>query len=182
MTNFFYYDANGQKQGPVNDQQLKSLAAQGAITAQTPLETDSGHKGQAGQIPGLNFPVAAPSPFAQPQAGPSSQLTIHRPFATYGAAGSYDILMNGQKLGKVANSKTVTFPVPAGFAKLEIKAFGMRLAEPATINITAGQEKKITVRVKKNYHLTLILLILVAIIPGIIYSLVVPPCVIEEQN
>jgi hypothetical protein len=53
MPNFFYYDANGQKFGPVNDQQLKALATQGIIVPQTPLETDSGHRGTAGQIPGL---------------------------------------------------------------------------------------------------------------------------------
>lgn len=63
MTNYFYFDNLGQKQGPVNDQQLQALAARGTITPQTQLETDSGHKGMAGQIPGL-FP-ATPSLFAQ---------------------------------------------------------------------------------------------------------------------
>jgi len=72
MPNFFYTDANGQKQGPVNDQQLKALAAQGIITPSTPMETDSGHKGTAGQLPGLFaaasalFVQAAP---ATPSAG-----------------------------------------------------------------------------------------------------------------
>lgn len=63
MTNFFYFDQSGQKQGPINDQQLRALAAQGSITPQTPLETDTGHKGQAGQIPGL---FAAPAPELPP--------------------------------------------------------------------------------------------------------------------
>lgn len=57
MANYFYLDASGRKQGPINDQQLRTLAAQGVITPQTQLETDSGHKGLANQIPGLNFPV-----------------------------------------------------------------------------------------------------------------------------
>ena|GEM_PF-704744 len=61
MPNFFYFDANGQKQGAFTPQQLKSLAAQGVIGPQTPLEADSGHKGTAGQIPGL-FPVSAAQP------------------------------------------------------------------------------------------------------------------------
>lgn len=56
MTNYFYFDGNGTKQGPVNDQQLMALASQGVITPDTPLETEGGHKGVAGQIPGLNFP------------------------------------------------------------------------------------------------------------------------------
>lgn len=58
MTNFFYTDTSGQKFGPINDQQLQALAMRGAITSQTPLETDTGHKGVAGQIPGL---FAAPT-------------------------------------------------------------------------------------------------------------------------
>jgi len=73
MPNYLYLDANGQKQGPINDQQLKTLAAQGIITPDTPLATDSGHKGKAGQIPGLQFKTAAASPFVQPaQATPQS--------------------------------------------------------------------------------------------------------------
>ena len=55
MPNYFYIDANGQKHGLVNDQQLQALAAQGVITPNTPLETEGGHRGTAGQIPGLQF-------------------------------------------------------------------------------------------------------------------------------
>ncbi len=69
MPNFYYHNASGQKIGPVNEQQLHALVAQGVIGPQTPLETDTGHKGQAGQIPGL-FPMpAAQQPF-QPQPMP----------------------------------------------------------------------------------------------------------------
>ena len=66
MANFFYFDQHNQKLGPVTEEQLKELAAQGAITAQTPMETDTGHKGVAGQIPGMTFGTAAPNPSAQP--------------------------------------------------------------------------------------------------------------------
>ena len=59
MANYLYLDANGQKQGPVNAQQLKALATQGIITPDTPLKADTGHQGKAGQIPGL---FTAPSP------------------------------------------------------------------------------------------------------------------------
>ncbi len=58
--NYFYIDASGQKAGPVSDEQLKVLAAKGIITAETQLKTESGHKGLAGQIPGLNFPMPTP--------------------------------------------------------------------------------------------------------------------------
>ena len=61
--NFYYTDANGLKQGLVNEVQLKELAAQGIITPDTLLEAEAGQKGKAGQIRGL-FPTA-PSPFTQ---------------------------------------------------------------------------------------------------------------------
>jgi len=53
MPNYFYTDTNGQRQGPINDQQLRELAAQKRIQPDTPLETDTGHRGVARQIPGL---------------------------------------------------------------------------------------------------------------------------------
>jgi len=68
MANFFYYDQVNQKQGPVTEQQLKELAAQGVISLNSPMETDTGHKGTAGQIPGLF--AAAPPPFTQSTAAP----------------------------------------------------------------------------------------------------------------
>lgn len=85
MPNFFVYiDANGQRQGPINNQQLRKLVTQGIITPQTQLETDSGHKGFAGQIKGL-FDVAQPSlevpaaiPIPSPQAGQHPAYKIGR--------------------------------------------------------------------------------------------------------
>jgi len=67
MPNYFYLDANGQKQGPVNDQQLQALAARGIIVPTTPMVTDGGHKGVAGQIRGLfnNAPPQSPAPTHQ---------------------------------------------------------------------------------------------------------------------
>jgi len=57
MANFFYTDADGNRQGPVSEQRLKELVAQRVIMPMTLLETDGGHKGVARQIPGLNFPT-----------------------------------------------------------------------------------------------------------------------------
>ena len=53
MANYYYNDSNGNKLGPYNEQALKSLITQGIITPTTPLETEGGHTGLAGQIPGL---------------------------------------------------------------------------------------------------------------------------------
>ena len=63
MPNFYYADTNGQKH-LLTPQQLKELVARGMITPDTPLETDTGKKGKAGQIKGL-FPVTPP-PVIQP--------------------------------------------------------------------------------------------------------------------
>ena len=63
MANFYYTDANGQRQGLINEQQLKALAIRGIITPDTELEADTGHKGKAGQIQGL-FPA---DPFSSTQ-------------------------------------------------------------------------------------------------------------------
>jgi len=60
MSNYFYFDANGTKRGPYDFQQLKERVANGMIEPHTPMETDDGHKGLAGQLPGL-FPAAPPS-------------------------------------------------------------------------------------------------------------------------
>jgi hypothetical protein len=66
LPNFFYYDEDGTKRGPLTPQQVKDLAARGTITAETVMETDNGYKGKAGQIKGLfgnpPSPQAVPVP------------------------------------------------------------------------------------------------------------------------
>ena len=86
LTNFFYLDKNNQKHGPVNNEQLKTLAAQGVINPNTPLMTDAGQKGRAGQIPGLFVAPAAPNPFTDPE--PS--LALHYVPDTYTQTGATD--------------------------------------------------------------------------------------------
>ncbi|MGL6194915.1 MAG: DUF4282 domain-containing protein, partial [Thermoguttaceae bacterium] len=74
MPNWFFADADGIKQGPINDQQLQSLVKQGIIVPTTIMETDSGHKGQARQIPGLNFSLHyRPVPFPRRDASMPTQ-------------------------------------------------------------------------------------------------------------
>jgi hypothetical protein len=64
MAQFFYTGTDGNKQGPLSVEQIQALIDRGSITPNTPLETDSGHTGLAGQIPGLNFDTA-PLPLSQ---------------------------------------------------------------------------------------------------------------------
>jgi len=66
MPNYIFTDKNSTKHS-LTEQQLQSLINRGTITPDTPLETDTGHTGYAGQIPGLNFNNAVPPPpFSQP--------------------------------------------------------------------------------------------------------------------
>ena len=50
MANYFYYDANGKKQGPFNEQHLQELAAKGTIKPGASLETETGNWVAARQI------------------------------------------------------------------------------------------------------------------------------------
>jgi len=61
MPNYFYTDANGQKQGPYSSGQLKELAKTGRITPETVIETDDGKKAKAGKVQGLAFPETPPA-------------------------------------------------------------------------------------------------------------------------
>ena len=53
MSGWFYYDASGTKQGPINDAQLRALARSGIIAPGTMLRTDTGQIVTAGQVRGL---------------------------------------------------------------------------------------------------------------------------------
>ena len=53
MTKYYYFDQINKKRGLFNVQELRELATRGIITPHTPMETDTGYKGVAGQIPGL---------------------------------------------------------------------------------------------------------------------------------
>jgi len=55
MPNYFYIDSTGFRVGPITPQQLQALATKGVIVPDTQLETDTGHKGLAKQISGLDF-------------------------------------------------------------------------------------------------------------------------------
>ncbi|MDR3183758.1 MAG: CD225/dispanin family protein [Planctomycetaceae bacterium] len=67
MANHYYYDNNGQKQGPITDEELRNLTASGVIVPQTRLEHDSGKQGFASQVPGLCFAPQSLPPNNSPQ-------------------------------------------------------------------------------------------------------------------
>jgi len=55
MAEYFYFNAKSKRQGPVDEQQLKELAAQGVIRPETPISTGGSTAVFAKQIPGLIF-------------------------------------------------------------------------------------------------------------------------------
>ena len=75
--NWYYYDKNGAKVGPISTAVLKQLAQQGLITQETRIENQAGRSATAGQVGGLEFPppptapVAPSVPVAPPQQIPT---------------------------------------------------------------------------------------------------------------
>ena len=50
MANYFYYDANGEKQGPVNAEQFRALVNQAIIRPYMKVETEDGRQTVAGEF------------------------------------------------------------------------------------------------------------------------------------
>ena len=62
MPDWFYYDQQGQKIGPITDSELREHIDQGLILPDTKLETDTGHSGKARQVPCLFAEVSQSEP------------------------------------------------------------------------------------------------------------------------
>jgi uncharacterized Tic20 family protein len=63
MANWYYYDNNGQKQGPITSAQLQTLVINKIVTHTTRIVTEDGRETAAGAINGLfstPLPVAVP--------------------------------------------------------------------------------------------------------------------------
>ena len=73
MTNYFYTDINGQKQGPVTAEELKQFAQQGTITPETIVENETDKSVPVKQCKGLTFPdtVQSDSTQSEPETIPA---------------------------------------------------------------------------------------------------------------
>ena len=65
MANWYFYDQNGYKIGPIKGRELKQSAQQGLITPETVVEDENGRTALAKQVTGLMF-----SETAQPKVVP----------------------------------------------------------------------------------------------------------------
>ena len=59
MANWYYYNEDGEKVGPITSRQLKKLAAHGIVTPGTTVETENGTTGLAKDVNGLTFSESA---------------------------------------------------------------------------------------------------------------------------
>jgi len=101
---WYYYDNNGQKQGPMTSGQLKELAEQGMITPETIIENEEGKSASANNVEGLIFAEATQLELPQytdaPPAGQNSLTAeTHNPFQSFGGndAGVSEPIMRGYR-------------------------------------------------------------------------------------
>ncbi len=74
MANWYYYNTNGKKVGPISVTALKSLVRQGLVTRDTVIENHTGRTAVAGEVNGLSFPES-PGPSKMP-AMPSDDASL----------------------------------------------------------------------------------------------------------
>jgi uncharacterized Tic20 family protein len=88
MANWYYYDNNGQKQGPISSTQLQTLVANKIVTPTTIIATEDGRETAAGSINGL---FSTPPPNAVP-ASVASTETAAQPTVIFGSGMDTNIL------------------------------------------------------------------------------------------
>jgi len=82
MSTFYYYDNDGQKQGPVTSKQLKGLAQEGQITPETIIESEEGMTSPARQMKSLTFDTAASQETTPPAQNPfTASVPDDNPFS-----------------------------------------------------------------------------------------------------
>lgn len=75
MVNWFYFDENGKKLGPIDSATLKTLAKHGIVAPDTIIENDAGKSAKACNIKGLEF-VPSTSPPLFIQEPPASNVSV----------------------------------------------------------------------------------------------------------
>ena len=97
MANWFYYNKNGEKIGPISVSALKELTRQGLITRETIIENQNGRSSAAGKVNGLTFPETIPVPVSHPTPPPymsNPQPTVAPVASTSGNSGLWKTKRN----------------------------------------------------------------------------------------
>lgn len=85
---------------------------------------------------------------------------IHSPDVFLVRQHSYQLLLNGEPLGKIANGASKAFLIPAGIHTVQAKTRGATVS--LNIHLEAGSEKEVTVRPFKGAATLVLLLVLLA--------------------
>lgn len=76
MDSFYYYGENGQRSGPVNARQLRTLAKTGQIRHETIIETEEGKKCPARKVQGLTFGTEPLTKESEPSSGGTAKIVL----------------------------------------------------------------------------------------------------------
>lgn len=76
MDKFYYHGESGQKNGPVNARQLRTLAKTGQILRETIIETEEGKKCPARKVQGLVFGTESLVPENEPSTGGTAKIIL----------------------------------------------------------------------------------------------------------
>ena len=79
MTNWFYFNASGEKVGPITSGQLYGLVQQGTVTPEMWVENSEGHTVAARNVKGLKFPEIVRSKSTPPAPSPFIASSSHAP-------------------------------------------------------------------------------------------------------
>lgn len=162
MAQYYYFNASGEKVGPVAGNEIKTLAAQGIITPETPLETDTGHKGRAGQIKGLNFHAPEPPPV---ESDPFAELEPSSPSLVSSSQTAWEVMkQNGMiflrwvlPILKKGSEKTMDAAKKGSKKAMEAAKKGSEMAVDATkkasTHVNAQLDKIPIERKEQTMHL-----------------------------
>ena len=111
MANWFVYDANGNKHGPVDSARLKKLADTQKINRETIIETETGRKAKASQVKGLftenkNQALVGNTSFVK-QGQVSHKKTSERVWFYYDVVGTKCGPVNSSQLKLLASQKAI---------------------------------------------------------------------------
>jgi hypothetical protein len=77
----------------------------------------------------------------------NAKLEIHRKFSILAWARSVHIVIDGQKVGIIANGKTATIDVPAGKHVIATK-LGMTSGRPSNVEFASGETTRLICKIK----------------------------------
>lgn len=109
MPNWFYYDENGEKTGPISSVILKTLADLNKITQETVIETEDGRRGKAGQVRGLFSAGGRTAPHNSTQSDSSGSDRQSQPESSSSIQRWFFYDANGVKQGPLTDEQIKSF-------------------------------------------------------------------------